>query len=54
MIRAGGRGGVVIKNTCLSNTDNAAVADLGTPEKIGQFFAGFQKYLYQPQLQARP
>ena len=54
MIRAGGRGSVVIKNTCLSNTDNAAVADLETPEEIGQFFAGFQKYLYQPQIQARP
>ncbi len=24
-----------------------AVADLGKPEEIGQFFAGFQKYLYQ-------
>ena len=31
-----------------------AVADLGRPEEIGQFFAGFQKYLYQPQIQARP
>ncbi len=31
--------------------DNAiadAVADLGRPEEIGIFFAGFQKYLYQP------
>lgn len=26
-----------------------AVADLGRPEEIGQVFAGFQKYLYQPQ-----
>jgi type I restriction enzyme R subunit len=26
-----------------------AVADLGKPEEIGQVFAGFQKYLYQPQ-----
>ena len=26
-----------------------AVADLGKPEEIGKFFAGFQKYLYQPQ-----
>ena len=25
-----------------------AVADLGKPEEIGQMFAGFQKYLYQP------
>ncbi len=27
-----------------------AVADLGRPEKIGLFFAGFQKYLYQPHI----
>ncbi len=26
-----------------------AVADLGNPEEIGKVFAGFQKYLYQPQ-----
>jgi len=26
-----------------------AVADLGRPEEIGNFFTGFQKYLYQPQ-----
>ena len=25
-----------------------AVADLGKPEEIGMFFAGFQQYLYQP------
>ena len=25
-----------------------AVADLGRPEDIGQLFAGFQRYLYQP------
>ncbi len=31
-----------------------AVADLGKPEEIGQVFAGFQKYLYQPQIQTRP
>jgi type I restriction enzyme R subunit len=31
-----------------------AVADLGKPEEIGKVFAGFQKYLYQPQIQARP
>ena len=31
-----------------------AVADLGKPEEIGQVFAGFQKYLYQSQIQARP
>ena len=26
-----------------------AVADLGKPDDIGRVFAGFQKYLYQPQ-----
>ncbi|HZD50955.1 MAG TPA: type I restriction-modification enzyme R subunit C-terminal domain-containing protein [Silvibacterium sp.] len=26
-----------------------ALADLGRAEEIGQVFAGFQKYLYQPQ-----
>jgi type I restriction enzyme, R subunit len=31
-----------------------AVADLGKPEEIGKVFAGFQKYLYQPQIQAWP
>src|SRR3546814_6614247 len=25
-----------------------AVADLGAPEQIGQVFAGFQKFLYEP------
>lgn len=25
-----------------------AVSDLGWPEEIGQVFAGFQQYLYQP------
>jgi type I restriction enzyme, R subunit len=29
-----------------------AVADLGRPEEIGQLFAGFQKYLYEPQSSA--
>jgi type I restriction enzyme R subunit len=29
-----------------------AVADLGRPEEIGYIFAGFQKYLYQPQTEA--
>ncbi len=29
-----------------------AVADLGKPEDIGKFFAGFQKYLYQQQVAA--
>jgi type I restriction enzyme R subunit len=29
-----------------------AVADLGKPEEIGKVFVGFQKYLYQPQIQA--
>ena len=28
------------------NSIQDAVADLGKPEEIGQFFAGFQKYLY--------
>ncbi|CUS36777.1 putative Type I restriction-modification system, restriction subunit [Candidatus Nitrospira nitrosa] len=28
-----------------------AVADLGKPEEIGKVFVGFQKYLYQPQIQ---
>jgi len=28
-----------------------AVADLGQPEEIGKVFAGFQNYLYQPQIQ---
>jgi len=27
------------------------VADLGQPEEIGKVFAGFQNYLYQPQIQ---
>jgi type I restriction enzyme, R subunit len=26
-----------------------AVADLGNPNEVGQMFAGFQKYLYEPQ-----
>jgi type I restriction enzyme R subunit len=30
------------------NSIQDAVADLGQPEQIGQVFAGFQKYLYQP------
>jgi len=29
-----------------------AIIDLGRPEEIGQVFAGFQKYLYQPQIVA--
>ena len=29
-----------------------AVADLGRAEDIGRAFAGFQKYLYQPQAAA--
>lgn len=29
-----------------------AVADLGRPDDIGRVFAGFQKYLYQPQVAA--
>ncbi len=29
-----------------------AVADLGQPDEIGQVFAGFQKYLYPPQIAA--
>ena len=31
-----------------------AVADLGRPTEIGEIFAGFQQYLYQPQVVARP
>lgn len=31
-----------------------AVADLGKLEEIGQAFSGFQKYLYQAQVQAVP
>jgi len=27
-----------------------ALTDLGRPEEIGHVFAGFQKYLYQPQV----
>jgi type I restriction enzyme R subunit len=29
-----------------------AIADLGEPDLIGRIFAGFQKYLYQPQVAA--
>jgi type I restriction enzyme R subunit len=29
-----------------------AVADLGAPEEIGQVFAGFQRFLYQPRATA--
>ena len=29
-----------------------AVADLGDPEEIGQVFAGFQKFLYEPRAAA--
>jgi hypothetical protein len=29
-----------------------AVADLGAPEQIGQMFAGFQKFLYEPRATA--
>ena len=29
-----------------------AISDLGHPENIGKVFAGFQKYLYQPQIVA--
>ena len=25
-----------------------ALADLGGPEEVGQMFAGFQRYLYEP------
>jgi type I restriction enzyme R subunit len=31
------------------NSISDALADLGQAEEIGQVFAGFQKYLYQPQ-----
>lgn len=29
-----------------------AVADLGAPERIGEIFAGFQRFLYQPHVAA--
>lgn len=29
------------------NSISDAIADLGRPEEIGSFFAGFQQYLYQ-------
>jgi type I restriction enzyme R subunit len=31
------------------NSISDALADLGQAEEIGQVFAGFQKYLYQPE-----
>lgn len=31
-----------------------AVVDLGEPEEISKVFVGFQRYLYQPPVQARP
>jgi len=31
-----------------------AVADLGEPEEISKVFVGFQRFLYQPQVQTRP
>jgi type I restriction enzyme R subunit len=34
------------------NSISDALADLGTADAIGRIFAGFQKYLYQPQLAA--
>jgi type I restriction enzyme R subunit len=34
------------------NSITDAVSDLGKPEEIGSFFAGFQKYLYQQQAAA--
>ena len=34
------------------NSITDALADLGQPEVIGQGFAGFQKYLFQPQSDA--
>jgi len=39
---------------CLKYHDSLADAllDLGRPEEIGHIFAGFQKYLYQPQSEA--
>ena len=35
-----------------SNSIADAVKELGRPEEIGKLFAGFQKYLYQPQSSA--
>jgi type I restriction enzyme R subunit len=31
-----------------------AVANLGRSDEVGRVFARFQKYLYQPQIQAGP
>ena len=31
-----------------------AIADLGKPEEIGKVFAGFQKYLYEPNTTGQP
>lgn len=33
------------------NSISDAIADLGKPEEIGTFFAGFQKYLYEQQVE---
>ncbi|MGH7688843.1 MAG: EcoAI/FtnUII family type I restriction enzme subunit R, partial [Gemmatimonadaceae bacterium] len=35
-----------------NNSLSDAVADLGAPEEIGQVFAGFQKFLYEPRAAA--
>jgi hypothetical protein len=35
--------------SCIQNSIADAVADLGKPEEIGQLFAGFQRYLDEPQ-----
>jgi type I restriction enzyme R subunit len=37
-----------------SNSIADAVADLGSPEEIGNAFSGFQKYLYQQVVDPRP
>lgn len=39
-------------NLKYQNSIADAVADLGRPEEIGRVFAGFQKYLYQPEAAA--
>jgi type I restriction enzyme R subunit len=39
-------------NLKYQNSIADAVADLGRPEDIGRIFAGFQKYLYQPEAAA--
>jgi len=39
-------------NLKYQNSIADALADLGQPEEIGRVFAGFRKYLYQPEAAA--